>query len=454
MTLLFTIAAFIVALGVLITFHELGHYFVARIAGVRVIRFSIGFGQAVWMKTLGRDRTEWVIGAIPLGGYVKMLDEREGEVAPKELHRSFNRQSVWRRFAIVIAGPLANFMLAILLYCAVFMIGVQDLIPVIAEPPGQTAAFRAELTKGATIAKINDEPVASWQDVRWKLLQFALAKVPVRLEMVSQKREISWHQLDMSGLRTEDLDGDLLSRLGLLLYKPEGPPVVGSLTPGGAAERAGLLNGDRILDINGQPIALPEQVVGKVRLSPEQPLAMVIDRGSQHLEIIVTPDAVDEQGQRIGRIGAGISIDPEIMRSLLTEVRYGPLDSLPKAIEKTWDTSVFSAKMLGKMLTGGISWRNISGPVTIAKYAGQSAHLGLAPYLGFLALISISLGILNLLPIPLLDGGNLMYYVIEIIRGRPVSERAFEIGQQVGLFLLLTLMAFAFYNDISRLLSS
>jgi regulator of sigma E protease len=454
MTFLFTVAAFVVALGVLITFHELGHYFVARVAGVRVLRFSIGFGQPLWMKTLGRDRTEWVLGAIPLGGYVKMLDEREGDVARDELHRTFNGKSVWRRFAIVIAGPVANFILAIVLYSAVFMIGVQELKPVIAEPPPQTAAARAELPKNATIVKINDEAVASWQDVRWRLLQLALAKSPARLEFVNSKSEISWHQLDLSGLREEDLDGDILRRLGLVLYRPEVAPVIASLSPDGVAERGGMMPGDRILSINGRPVELWDQVVSKIRQSPDTPLELLLERNGQRVTLTLRPEAVDERGTSIGRIGAVPRIDPEVMRNLITEVRYGPLESVPKAIEKTWDTSLFSAKMLAKMFTGGISWHNISGPVTIADYAGQSARLGLAPYLNFLALISISLGILNLLPVPLLDGGNLMYYVLEILRGRPVSERALEIGQQVGLFLLLTLMAFAFYNDISRLLSS
>lgn len=454
MTLLFTIAAFVVALGVLITFHELGHYFVARAAGVRVIRFSIGFGQPVWMKALGKDRTEWVLGAIPLGGYVKMLDERESEVPAEELHRSFNRQSVWWRFAIVVAGPLSNFILAVALYAAVFMLGVQELKPVIGEPPAQTAAYRAELPRGATIAKINDEPVASWQDVRWRLLQLVLAKSPVRLEVVNPKHEISWHELDVSGLRTEDLDGDILRRLGLVLYRPEVAPVIASLSPGGVAERGGVLPGDRILSIDGKPVKVWDEVVNKIRQSPDTALDVLIERGEQRIAITLKPESVEDHDVNIGRIGAVPRIDEEAMRNLVTEIRYGPFESIPKAIEKTWDTSVFSARMLAKMATGGISWRNISGPVTIADYAGQSARLGLAPYLSFLALISISLGILNLLPIPLLDGGNLMYYVIEIFRGRPVSERALEIGQQIGLFLLLTLMAFAFYNDISRLLSS
>jgi regulator of sigma E protease len=452
--LLFTIVSFLVALGVLITFHELGHYLVARLAGVRVLRFSVGFGRAIWMRRFGRDPTEWVIAVVPLGGYVKMLDEREGEVPSGERHRAFNRQSVWRRFAIVIAGPLANFMLAIALYCGVFIYGVQELKPVVAEPSPQTAAARAGLSNGATILRINGEEVKTWQGVRWRLLQLALEKSDARLEVISQRREISLHQLDLSGLRPEELDGEIMATLGLRLYRPDVQPVIGSMVQGGIAERAGLQVGDRIRAIDRQAVELWDHVVRRIRHSPEVPLVLEVERNGRGIEIQLVPEAVNERDARIGRIGAAPLVDPAAMRYLVTEIRYGVLESVPKAIEKTWDTSVFSIRMLWKMLMGDISWRNISGPVTIADYAGQSAQLGFVPYLSFLALISISLGVLNLLPIPLLDGGNLMYYSFEIVRGRPVSERALEIGQQVGLFLLLTLMAFAFYNDINRLFPS
>ena len=453
MRLLFTIASFLVALGVLITFHELGHYLVARLAGVRVLRFSIGFGRAIWMRRFGSDQTEWVIAAVPLGGYVKMLDEREGEVSSGERHRAFNTQSVWRRFAIVIAGPLANFMLAIALYSAIFIYGVQELKPIVADPLPHTAAARAGISRGATILRINGEDVKTWQEVRWRLLQLALAKSDARLEAISQRREISMHRLDLSGLKPEELDGEIMATLGLRLYRPDVQPVIGSMVPGGIAERAGLQIGDRIRAIEGHTVNLWDQVVGRIRQSPELPLVLEVERGGHSIEIPLVPEAVSERNARIGRIGVAPLVDPEAMRYLVTEIRYGVLESVPKAIEKTWDTSVFSLRMLWKMLMGDISWRNISGPVTIADYAGQSAQLGFVPFLSFLALISISLGVLNLLPIPLLDGGNLMYYSFEIIRGRPVSERALEIGQQVGLFLLLTLMAFAFYNDINRLFS-
>jgi regulator of sigma E protease len=454
MSWLFTAAAFVVALGVLITFHELGHYTVARLCGVKVLRFSVGFGQPLWMKQLGHDRTEWVIGAIPLGGYVKMLDEREADVAPAERHRAFNRQSVWRRFAIVVAGPLANFILAIAVYSALFVYGVQELVPIVAEPPAQTAAAGAGLARGDRILRINNEDVATWQDVRWRVLQFALAKAPVRLEVINRKSQISWHQLNVTQLSADDLDGDILRHLGLQLYPPEIPPVIFNVTPGGVAERAGLIAGDRIRSIDDRPVEWWDQVVGKIRQSPGIELDMEIERGGQTLDITLKPEAYSDNGARIGRIGAAPYFNAETMHYNTIEIRYGLLASVPRAIEKTWDTSVFSLKMLGKMLTGVISWRNISGPVTIADYAGQSARLGLGAYLNFLALISISIGVLNLLPIPILDGGNLMYYVVEIVRGRPVSERVLEIGQQVGLFLLFTLMAFAFYNDISRLISS
>jgi regulator of sigma E protease len=368
------------------------------------------------------------------------------------LHRAFNRQSVWRRFAIVIAGPLANFLLAVALYSILFMHGVQEVKPILAEPPALSAAALANLPRGATVLKINGEPVTTWQEMRWKLLQLAVAKARARLEVINPKQEISWHELDLTGLNSEELDGEFMRHLGLLFNPPEVRAVIGSILPGSAAERAGMQLGDQILRIGEEPITQWTQVSPIIQKSPEQPLSMLLQRGSQQVQITLTPDAVSEQSRRIGRMGAGL--DPEVLRAFMTETRYGPLESIPKAITKTWDTSVFSLRMMGKLLTGDVSWRNISGPVTIADIAGQSARRGLTNYLDFLALISISLGVLNLLPIPLLDGGHLMYYVIEMVRGRPVSERVLEIGQQVGMFLLLTLMAFAFYNDISRLLSS
>ena len=453
MSLLHTVAAFVLALGALVVVHEYGHYLVARLCNIKVLRFSIGFGMPLWKKRLGRDQTEWVVAAVPLGGYVKMLDEREGEVEPQDLDRAFNRQSVWRRYAVVIAGPLANFLFAILLYWLLFMHGVQEARPIVDRPPAGTAAASAGFEPGETIRAINGEPVASWQDVRWHVLQLALERQRVRIEVLNRANQINWRTLDLSPYDTEQLQGDTLTLIGLKLYRPEIEPVIGQVVAAGVAERAGLQAGDQILAAEGKPVSSWNELVQLVRSHPGTELRLTYRRGSEQRELTLIPETIEQNGASIGRIGAAAQLDPRALDELVTVVRYGAVDALVKATQKTWDTSVFSLKMLGRMLVGQVSWRNLSGPVTIADYAGQSAQLGLVSYLSFLALISISLGVLNLLPIPLLDGGHLMYYTIEIFKGSPVSDRIMEFGQKLGLALLLVLMAFAFYNDINRLIS-
>jgi regulator of sigma E protease len=453
MNLLYTIAAFVLALGALVVVHEYGHYLVARLCGVKVLRFSIGFGLPLWKKRFGRDQTEWVVAAVPLGGYVKMLDEREGEVAPQELGRAFNRQGVWRRYAIVIAGPLANFLFAILLYWLLFMYGVQEARPIVDLPPPGTPAASAGFEAGETIRAINGEPVASWQDVRWRMLQLALERQQVRVEVLNRNNQIDWRTLDYSPFEAEQLEGDTLALVGLRLYRPEIKPVIGQVVAGGVAEQAGLQPGDLILAANGKPVASWSELVLLVRSHPGLELRLTYRHGNEQRELKLVPETVQQNGAAVGRIGAAAQLDQHALDELVTVVRYGVVGALAKAAQKTWDTSVFSLKMLGRMLVGQVSWKNLSGPVTIADYAGQSAQLGLVSYLSFLALISISLGVLNLLPIPLLDGGHLMYYTIEIFKGSPVSDRVLEFGQKLGLTLLLVLMAFAFYNDINRLIS-
>jgi len=448
-----TIAAFVVALGVLIVFHELGHYFIARLFGVKVLRFSIGFGRALWRVRQGRDQTEWVIAALPLGGYVKMLDEHEGTVAPEEAYRAFNRQTVWRRTAIVAAGPVANFLLAIVLYWALFVGGVQEAKPIVGAPETGTAAAAAGLVRGETILRINGEPMASWQQVRWRFLQLAVEKQTASLEVIDAKQHLATRTLDLSTFDLEGFDSDPLARLGLKLDRPDVAPVVGKLVPGSVAEQGGLRPGDRIVSIDGSEVRVWEEVVAAVRRRPGETVRLGLRRDGQSVEISLRPEAIHENGRTIGRIGAAPRIDPEAMKSLVTLVRYGPAAALGMAIDRTWETSAFSLKMLGKMVVGEVSWRNLSGPVTIADYAGQSAQLGIGAYVAFLALISISLGVLNLLPIPLLDGGHLLYYVVEIFKGSPVSERVMELGQRLGLTVLLFLMAFAIYNDFNRLLT-
>ena len=454
MSILITVAAFLGALGCLIVVHEYGHYLVARACGVKVLRFSVGFGKPLWTKPLGRDGTEWIIAAFPLGGYVKMLDEREGPVASGELPRAFNRQSVWRRLAIVVAGPAANFLLAIVLYWVLFVHGVPGIRPVIDGPPERTPAHQAGFAAGDTLVKIGDEAIETWQDARWILLQHAVRRTTVTVEIRGARGDAGLRTLDLSGLTPADLDSDFLRVLGLRRFQPESPPEVGRITPGGAAERSGLRAGDEIVSINGQRMKSIDQAIKLIRDHPGKTLIVSVRRDGATLPAFaVVPDLHrDKSGGSIGRINAVLQLKKEAFEAYFTEVRYGALESFGKALHKTWDMSIFTLNMLGKMIVGDVSLKNLSGPITIADYAGQSAQGGLASYLLFLALISISLGVLNLLPIPLLDGGHLMYYMFEIFKGSPVSDRAIEIGQHVGMALLFTLMAFAIYNDINRLL--
>jgi regulator of sigma E protease len=453
MSLLQTLVAFVVALGVLIVVHEYGHYLVARLCGVKVLRFSVGFGRplAVWRR--GADRTEWVIAAVPFGGYVKMLDEREGAVAREEAGRAFNRQSVARRFLIVVAGPLFNFLFAVAVYAGLYMYGLPEARPVLAEPPAGSPAAAAGLHVGDTVRAVDGDPIATWQELRWRVLQAALQRQTLRLETLGERGHLDETTLDLRAYPADEVESDALERVGLRLYRPPLEPVLGQVIAGGPAERAGLAAGDRIVRADGKPIDTWEVLVNAVRARPGKPLGLLVERDGTTREVEVIPAEVMAGEARIGRIGAAPYIPAVHAEAMLIRVHYGPLDSLVRAFAKTWDISVFSLKMLGKMLLGEVSWKHLSGPVTIADFAGQSAQMGWVSYITFLALISISLGVLNLLPIPLLDGGHLMYYAIEIIKGSPVSERAMELGQRVGLALLLVMMAFAFYNDLNRLLT-
>ncbi len=451
--MLTTIAAFIVALGVLIVVHEFGHYAVARWCGVKVLRFSVGFGRPLVCRVLGRDRTEWVVGAIPLGGYVKMLDEREGDVAAEDLPRAFNRQSVWKRIAIVAAGPVANFLLAILLYWGLFVHGIPGMKPVLAEPPPGSVAADAGFRAGDTLRSVGGEPVLQWQDARWRLLQHGVDRTQVRIDVVDAGGREQVRELDLSGVTAAQLEENFLTHIGLAVAQPRFEAVIGRVVPGSVADRAGLLAGDRILSIDGRRIDDWESLVRLIRTSPGRSLEVEVDREGRAVPTLrLVPESAEEAGQVIGRVGIGPKVDPAEVERMMVDVRHGPLESLGAAIAKTWDTSVLSLQMLGRMLIGQVSLKNLSGPITIADYAGQSVQVGWIAYLTFIALISISLGVLNLLPIPMLDGGHLMYYAVEVVARRPVSERAMAIGQQVGMGVLFVLMAFAIFNDIHRLI--
>jgi regulator of sigma E protease len=448
-----TLLAFIGAIALLVVFHELGHYWVARRCGVKVLRFSLGFGKIIYNKRFANSNTEWVISAVPLGGYVKMLDEREEEVAPQELQYAFNRKPVLQRMAIVVAGPLANFLLAIVLYWGLFIHGVPGLKPVLGEVPPGTPAAIAQLQSGETIASLNGDAIPSWQELHWSLLKLALKQGEVKIETQSAGGTPLFHVLDLSGLEAKDLDGDFLDKLGLHLYQPVVLLVIGSVAENSVAQRAGVREGDQILRVNGVTPLHWMDVVEVIRTHPGQVMQMDVQRGAATLSITVIPQAVTESGKIVGKIGAGPKVDEAVWKAMFTEVSYAPLEALTQSLRKTWETSVISLQMMGKMIMGEVSLKNLSGPITIADYAGQSAKMGMVAYISFLALISISLGVLNLLPIPLLDGGHLLYYAVEWIKGSPVSELAWEIGQKIGIALLGTLMIFAIYNDINRFVS-
>ena len=455
MTLLQTLIAFFVALGVLIIVHELGHYWVARWCGVKVLRFSVGMGRIVYSRRFGPDQTEWALSILPFGGYVKMLDAREQDLSklpPEELRREFTRQSVWKRIAIVAAGPFANFVLAIVLFAGLYSYGIPEPTARLRAVPEKTAAYQAGLRGGELITAVNGEPIRLWSDLRWKLMQLAVEGKQARLEVQRPNPAPSGgtvtdtRNLSLDSLTTADLEGDFLGKLGMDLARPR--PVLGRIIADGPAMRAGLQDGDLILDVNGTPIGDGLAFVELVRSSPGKPLLIHGMRGGREFSVSVTPEAYSKNGQVIGRIGTEVPLAPE-----MTIASDPPLAAVGKAVKKTWETSTLTLKMLGKMIVGEVSWRNVTGPITIADYAGQTARIGMISYLSFIAFISISLGVMNLLPIPVLDGGLLLYYALEVLTGRAIPERFGELAQRAGVGILMTLMAVAVFNDIIRLMS-
>lgn len=443
--------AFVGLLSALIFFHELGHYLAAQICNVKVLRFSIGFGRVIWQRRLGKDKTEWALSIFPLGGYVKMLDEREESVNAKEKHRAFNQQSVGRRSLIVAAGPVANFLLAILLYWLVFMSGSEELLPILGSPPQGSPAAVAEIRNGDLVRSVDGAAVQTWDDFRWLVLQKAVNQDAVQFEVINDQNEISVRRLSLAATGLQGWEGDPFNSLGLVFYRPNIPAVLGEIVKNGAADRAGLLAGDKIVGVDKRPILFWHDFVILIRESAGRSLRVEVERHGAIATVDVLPDTISERGATVGKIGVAVSRPDINIRKIKTFVSYGIFDAARKAVFETWDKSVFSLQMMGKMLIGEVSWKNLSGPVTIADYAGKSAKLGVDYYLKFMAMVSISLGVLNLLPIPMLDGGHLMYHIIEIVRRRPLSERVMEKAQQVGISVLVVLMAFAFFNDLSRL---
>ncbi|MBL8521903.1 MAG: RIP metalloprotease RseP [Betaproteobacteria bacterium] len=453
MSLLITIVAFLVAIGVLVTIHELGHFWAARWCDVKILRFSVGFGKALWLTRRGPDQTEWVLAAIPLGGYVKMADERDESVPVQDRLRAYNNKSVGQRSFIVLAGPAANFLLAGLLYWLLLVTGMPGLKPVIAEPRPDSVAAMAGFKAMERIVAIDGKTIDTWGEARMALLDHASAKERVEVEIEEGPGRRYARQLDLSGVSKEDLDKDFLGKVGLGVFIGRVTTVLDEVTPDGAAMRAGLKKGDRILAIDGAPIDRFEQVAAWVSSRPGQELRIDVERDGARRVAVVTPAKVKVEGKDVGRIGVRPLVDRKGTENMQIIVRANAVSALYQAFVKVIDMSAFSLKMMWRMITGDVSWKNLSGPVTIADYAGQTAQMGWIPYVNFLALISISLGVLNLLPIPVLDGGQLMYHIAEFLKGSPVSERVMAIGQQAGLAVLLGLTAFAIYNDIHRLLS-
>ncbi len=451
-TVISSVFFFILALGVLIAFHEYGHFWVARKLGVKVLRFSIGFGRPLWKTTRGADETEYVIAAIPLGGYVRMLDEREAEVDPRERHRAFNVQSLGTRVAIVAAGPIFNFLLAIAAYWLIFVIGVTGVKPIVGEISPHTLAAQGGFEQGDRIVMVNEEPTATWQNVVLVLLDESLnedAIVSVSVEDASG--EARKRTLDMSGVQQELEGGNLLETLGLEPLRPRIPAVVESVASDGAAASAGIIAGDRIVSADGTVMQDWGQWVAYVRARPGKSIDVEVERGDELLVMQVVPTSREDNDEVVGYIGAMVAVPEDFADEFRSVQRYSPVQAVGVAMVKTWDMSVLTLRMLVNMVFGEVSLSNISGPISIAKYAGHSASAGLVTFLTFLAIVSISLGVLNLLPIPLLDGGHLLFYAIEFFKGSPLSDEAQMLGQRIGVALLAMLMVVAIYNDIANL---
>ncbi len=445
------VLAFIFAIGVLVTVHEFGHFWVARKLGVKVLRFSVGFGKPLWTRTFGVDRTEFVVAAIPLGGYVKMLDGREVELREADKPYAFDHKPLRVRTAVILAGPAFNFLFAILAFWLMFVSGVPGLKPLLGEVEPASIAARAGFQEGDEILSVNGKRTPTWDDATMALLDQALARRDARVEVLSADQRRLERYIDFGDADEALAKGGLLKNIGFSVWRPKVPPVIDRVLPDKPAERAGLKPGDRVVAVNGEPVEYWHEWVKVVRAHPGQPVRVEVLRDGERLTLEMTPEVAEENGQTVGKIGAAVKPPENLRDDLRVVVRYSASEAVGRALARTWETSALTVRTLWGMLAGRASVENISGPLSIAQYAGYSASVGLASFLKFLAIVSVSLGVLNLLPVPILDGGHLLYNLIEWVRGRPLSEHAQLIAQQLGMLLLLLLMGIAFFNDLSRM---
>ncbi|MCK5697492.1 MAG: RIP metalloprotease RseP [Gammaproteobacteria bacterium] len=447
--LLIIIPAFIFTIALLVAIHEYGHFWVARQLGVKVLRFSIGFGTPLLKFRGKKDNTEFVLAAIPLGGYVKMLDEREGDVAENELHRAFNRQSVYKRFAIVFAGPFVNFVFAIFAFWLIFMMGIQGVKPIMGTLATDSMAWQSGLRSGDKIVSVNNDDTPTLNAVYEELLGSFIEHKAATVQLADQRQVIfSFDQLKQS------IEPSQLQKiLGLSVQLPIEKVIISEVTTDSPASLAGIQSGDRIIAIEGQAINHWRDLVLAVIDKPKEKVLIEVLRDGNTLQLPITIGSAKKEGQIIGRIGVRPQSVTPLPDSMFAMHQYGFFTAFYKGIEKTWDLSVLTLKMLGRIVTGEASIKNISGPITIAEVAGQSVQMGIERFLRFLAIVSLSLGVINLLPIPMLDGGHLLFYCIEILKGSPVSDAVQEIGLKIGMILLLMLMSIALYNDFTRILN-
>lgn len=450
--MLYSLIYFLIALAILIAFHEFGHFWVARKAGVKVLRFSIGFGKILWKYQKNPETTEYAIAAFPLGGYVKMVDEREGPVAAGDVPRAFNRQRLSVRTAIVLAGPVFNLLLAVLLYWIVLIVGESGLRPVVGSVEQGTLAAQAGFERGDEILSVAGDVTPTWNLALSTLFTKFMDSDTIAVDVKSADGAKRTRTVHVPSDASQEPD-TLHERLGLRLWEPEVAPVLDQVQAGSAAEKAGLKPGDRVISGDGVPISSWSQWVRFVRERPDAEIAVTIERDGVRIPLVLRPDRVTSPEGDIGRIGATVVVPEDVYASMTVEYRLGVFSALAAASKRTAEYSILTVKLIGRMIVGEASVENLSGPISIAQYAGQSASLGFLYFLKFLAIVSISLGVLNLLPIPVLDGGHLFFYLVEAVKGSPLSDTAQYVFQQIGIVILICLMGLAFFLDIERLFS-